>query len=193
MKKGHLSTYRHNSMRNTNTKYDAEQRSVHFHAVANSIISNSFSTLTFAPIWLPHWPAWMWTISLMLLGSFLDFFKVYCDYRTNDEIHANSSREPRNEYALEAASVTDFQASARPRGATWGDANTACDWSASKPRHLFTSQRQQRCQLLYDSALQLLRMWHRWQNFDSPKLQANAVDPRIQLFFSIFLKFIFLQ
>ena len=22
---------------------------------------------TFAPIWLPHWPAWMWTISLMVL------------------------------------------------------------------------------------------------------------------------------
>ena len=21
---------------------------------------------TLAPIWLPHWPAWMWTISLML-------------------------------------------------------------------------------------------------------------------------------
>lgn len=36
---------RHNSIRNTNTKYDAEQRSVHFHAVANSIISNSFQHL----------------------------------------------------------------------------------------------------------------------------------------------------
>lgn len=24
---------------------------------------------TLAPIWLPHWPAWMWTISLMLRGS----------------------------------------------------------------------------------------------------------------------------
>lgn len=24
--------------------------------------------LTLAPIWLPHWPAWMWTISLMVAG-----------------------------------------------------------------------------------------------------------------------------
>lgn len=31
---------------------------------ANSFIAKWF---TFAPIWLPHWPAWMWTISLMLL------------------------------------------------------------------------------------------------------------------------------
>ena len=26
---------------------------------------------TFAPIWFPHWPAWMWTISLILM--FYDF------------------------------------------------------------------------------------------------------------------------
>ena len=26
----------------------------------------SLNRLTFAPIWLPHWPAWMWTISLMV-------------------------------------------------------------------------------------------------------------------------------
>ena len=25
------------------------------------------STLTLAPIWFPHWPAWMWTISLMVM------------------------------------------------------------------------------------------------------------------------------
>ena len=24
--------------------------------------------LTLAPIWLPHWPAWMWTISLIVVG-----------------------------------------------------------------------------------------------------------------------------
>lgn len=30
---------------------------------------NKFSELTLPPIWLPHWPAWMWTISLMLLVS----------------------------------------------------------------------------------------------------------------------------
>lgn len=28
--------------------------------------------LTLAPIWLPHWPAWMWTISLILF-----FYKKY--------------------------------------------------------------------------------------------------------------------
>jgi len=37
-----------------------------------SIISNTHTTnyinmITLAPIWLPHWPAWMWTISRMLL------------------------------------------------------------------------------------------------------------------------------
>lgn len=53
----------------------------------------------------------------MLLGSLLDLFEAYSD-QTNVETHANSPREPRNEYALAAASVTDFQASTRPR---WGD------------------------------------------------------------------------
>lgn len=84
----------------------------------------------------------------MLLGSFLVFFEAYCDNRTNDEIHANSSREPRNEYAQAAASVTDFQASAGLRGVTWGGSSNVSDWLISKPRRLFTSQRRQRCQLL---------------------------------------------
>lgn len=28
--------------------------------------------LTLAPIWFPHWPAWMWTISLMVLVGLIE-------------------------------------------------------------------------------------------------------------------------
>ena len=32
-------------------------------------LGGRFWSLTLAPIWLPHWPAWMWTISLMVSAS----------------------------------------------------------------------------------------------------------------------------
>ena len=32
--------------------------------------------LTFAPIWLPHWPAWICTISRIFLDLLLEFFKL---------------------------------------------------------------------------------------------------------------------
>ena len=34
--------------------------------ILHKIFEQIVNRLTFAPIWLPHWPAWMWTISLMV-------------------------------------------------------------------------------------------------------------------------------
>lgn len=101
----------------------------------------------------------------MLLGSFLDFYEAYCDYWTNNEVYANSSRESRNEYALAAASVTDFLASLRPRWGKGGRPQRRLPLVGTRAPPLFhqpafaalpTAR-----SILRLVELQLLRMWHR--------------------------------
>ena len=40
--------------------------------------SDGFTSQNFCPIWLPHWPAWRWTISLILM---------WCDLRKVHSYH----------------------------------------------------------------------------------------------------------
>lgn len=117
----------------------------------------------------------------MLLGS----LKLTDDYRTNDETHANSPREPRNEYALAAASVTDFQPSWWPR---WGDGGRLArrlglvGSVASPPFHQPASAALPTApSILRPTALGILRLRRDIvENFDSPKSQTDAVNPRIR-------------
>lgn len=104
---------------------------------------------TLAPIWLPHWPAWIWTISLILLVRTLsrltlqESFCIYCDgdcsecHRTSEQRRTwtSASREPRDEYAPVAVSVTDFQVSPGRARRCAGRirAHRSPDWSNRSP------------------------------------------------------------